>query len=202
MDTTLGDLKENHGEVNHSCGEYMVTLTLNPSLYHLPIENQAKTMKRIIDDYFPDKKSVVLELTQQFNIHTHFYYKSYHTEQIVRHIYKCQKRDTALGRSFKVKPLFDKSGFIKYIVKALDQTQEFVHPVLYDDYNLIGKRDEILYKLKVIEWQEKHEQYEMHINRKLFEIKELANELDIDLSDIVTSQIKKNDTSFFDFGLE
>lgn len=185
----------NVGTVDHSCGEYMITLTLNPSLYHKSIEEQAKIMKRLVDSGFKDKKTVVLELTKTFNIHCHFYYRAYHTEGLMRHIYKLVKQDTAYGKSFYVKPIFDKTGLIQYLTKSLKDTQEFVHPVMYDDFNLIGKKDEYLLRLKITEWEDKHDDYECRQARQKSEVLQLNKELNKSLDQIIEEK------TCYDYGI-
>lgn len=126
---------------------YALTITLKPKMYNHQAEEQYDIAKPVIYNMNLGEATVICELTKAYNVHFHCLievnetatFKGPKGKLISFERYVCDKfRNNPVIGFVYVKKCTDKSGWITYMLKDIEQTKQNIarQICVRDDFNL------------------------------------------------------------------
>lgn len=124
-----------------------LTVTLKPFMYAKTLDEQIKcTKRRMIDALRGFKKSVVIELTKEYNIHYHciLVEKKISSNPFLRLTDRFRKEKWAGRKSIRGVQYYD--SYVKYMNKDIKNTNKCISSsaIVIDDFDILGHKWEEL----------------------------------------------------------
>lgn len=133
-------------DLRYSC-DYALTVTLKPDTNGTPARYQMrKFAPKLSSALIGTHATVIAELTANKNVHFHVLLKVDLNKlppktTPIKHISNLLKEDFGF---IKLKQCTDYPGWTTYMQKQMFQTSYYIHPVVQDDYDMLGLPDMLI----------------------------------------------------------